>query len=406
MQIRQMPPRRISVYLLLWVLTPLVDTVAVKTWYPNQIIVGYELLQVCLGVVLFRNFAKIVVVQARWIVILLLYSGTFIVVSYYGVDFATSVENFVLYEPFLILLPFVVAFSIGYIYPEERTFRYLMAAGLVLLVETLLEMQLLPDQTRFVSTLNLPMAIPIYVFWGHTLLALICVLVLLTSLKKTMVVIGLMSFVMAFLLKGYVRRGGAPVGGSSGKRGLVATIATTLVLLVAATVILMGYSSHITGTVGRFSEAEDVSRAKITYYSLLLLAQRFPWGIGWFGFLSQSIGVIPYDTTDQRGEIHSGANLHNSYMTWALEGGAPILLIVIYLFWKLLAVIRSFLRHQQQRLLGAILLIWLLGGMIFGAFQQWHMTDTFWQLFGFGFGCYARYRFDDEVDDSAPDSHP
>jgi hypothetical protein len=399
-----MSSRRVSVYLLLWVLTPLVSTVAVKTWYPNQIIVGYELLQVCLGFVLFRDFAKVIVAQARWIVVLLLYSGTFIVVSYYGVDFATSTQYFVLYLPLLILLPFVIAFSIGYIYPEERTFRYLMAAGLVLVAETLLEMQLLPDQTRFASTLNIPMAIPIYVFSGHTLLALIGVIVLLMSLKKTMVVIGLMSFAMAYVLKGYVRRGGVSVGRLSGGGGLLSTIGTTLVLLVAVTIVLMGYASYISGTLGRFSEAEDVSRARITYYSLLLLTQHFPWGIGWFGFLSQSIGVIPYDTMDPRGAVHSGASLHNSYMAWALEGGAPILLTVMYLFWKLLAAIRSFLRRREQRLLGVTLLIWLLGGMTFGTFHQWHVTDTFWQLFGFAFGCYARYRSDDEVDDSPPSS--
>ena len=247
------------------------------------------------------------------------------------------------------------------------------------------------------------MVIPIYVFSGHTLLALVCVIVLLMSLQKTLLVIGMASIAMAFLLRGFVWRGRAAVRAASGRQGVAVTVATTAVLLTATTFMLMEYLSNITGTVGRFSEPEDISRAAITYYSLLLLAQHFPLGIGWVGFLSLSIGLIPYDTTDPRGEVHSGANLHNSYMTWALEGGAPILLIVLYLFWKLIGVIRSFLRRGEQRLLGATLLIWLLGGMIFGAYHQWHMTDTFWQLFGFAFGCYARYGSGDEIHD--PTSH-
>lgn len=399
-----MSSRSLSVYLILWVVTPLVNAVAVKTWYPNQIIVGYELLQVCLAFILFRDYVGVILAQAKWIVVLLLYAGTFIVVSYYGVDFATSVEYFVLYMPFLIVLPFMVAFTIGYIYAEERTFAYMMAVGPLLLLETLLEMQLYPEQTRFASTLNIPMVIPIYVFSGQALLALVCFIVLLMSFKKTLAVIGLISLVMAFLLTGFVSRGGAPRRAASGRQSVAVTIATTAVLLTATTFMVMEYATNITGTVGRFSEPEDISRAAITYYSLLLLAQHFPWGIGWLGFLSLSIGLIPYDTTDQRGVVHSGANLHNSYMTWALEGGAPILLIVIYLFWKLIGVIRSFLRRREQRLLGATLLIWLLGGMIFGAFGQWHMTDTFWQLFGFAFGCYARYASGDEVHDPASHS--
>lgn len=395
------PSGRFPLYLLLWVLTPLVSAVALHTPYPNQITVGYELFQVCAGAVLLKDVATILRAQAKWIAVLLLYAGTFIVVSYYGVDFATSVEYFVLYLPVLTVLPFMIAFAIGYVYPEERTFKYLMVAAPLLLIEVLLEIQLSPDQERFGASLNLSMNIPVCVFSGQMLLALICLIVVLMSLKKTIVVIAVMSFVMAYLLKGFVRRGVSAAGGPTRGRSVAAIIVTSAVLLVATSFMLLTYSSFIIATIARFSDAEDVLRAAITYYSLLLLQEHFPWGIGWFGFLSLSIGVIPVENIDVRGVAHAGANLHNSYMTWALEGGAPILLIVMYLFWKLIAAIRSFLRHRSRRLLGATLLIWLLGGMIFGAFQQWHMTDAFWQLFGFTFGCYARYRSGHEVDDSA-----
>lgn len=110
-----------------------------------------------------------------------------------------------------------------------------------------------------------------------------------------------------------------------------------------------------------------MSRAAITHYSLLLLAERFPWGLGWSGLQSQSIGVIPY-TTDQRARYTSARICTIRYMIRVLEGRPPIP---------------------------------LLDGTTFGAFQQRHMRDTFGQLFGFALGCYLRSRSDDEVDDSA-----
>ena len=64
-----------------------------------------------------------------------------------------------------------------------------MIAGSALLVEAPPEIQLLPDQTRFISTPNMSMVIPVYVFWGYTLLALSCVIDPPMSRKETLVAI-------------------------------------------------------------------------------------------------------------------------------------------------------------------------------------------------------------------------
>lgn len=381
-----------SVYLLLWVLTPLVTALGAKTSFPNQIYVGFELLQVCLCALFFRSFFRVVSAAAKWLAVVLLYAVVFIVVSYYGVDFSTSVEYGVLYLPAIVLLEFFLAFSVGYLYPYETTFRYMMKMALVLVAYTLVEIVLSPDQSRFVSTLNVPMAIPLFVFSGSNLTALLCMLVLLLSLKKTIVVVGGMSLVGSYFLRRYVREADRPRRERMSRRALISAVVGGLTALAAAGVILVYFSSYISGTFDRFSEEEDVSRASIALYSYILLAQNFPQGIGWFGFLYLSADVIPYTSTTARGDVLGGANLHSTYMTWALEGGAPILAIVLFLFISLWRAVWSFLRRHATRQLGATLLIWLLGGMILGAFQQWHSSGTFWELFGFAFGCYARYR--------------
>lgn len=387
-----MPLNRQSFYLLLWVLTPLLTVLASKTTYPNQIYVCYELLEVGLCALFFRQFVTLVRSQLKWLTVLLLYAVVFIIVSYYGVDFPTSVEYGVFYLPLIVVLEFFAAYSVGYLFDERRTFKYLMGAALALMAYTLLQIQLSPDADRFVSSLSLPMSIPVFIYSGQALLAFVCMIVLLLSLKKTIVVTGGVSLAIAYVLKPYVQPGRSLGKTSVTRTRLLATLLTSLLLLVASGVILAGYSAYLSGTIARFSEEEDVSRSSIALYSVVLLAQHFPQGIGWFGFLSQSIGVISYDVIDARGDLHSGANLHSSYMTWALEGGAPIVLIILYLFWKLFGVIRSFFRTKSTRVLGATLLIWLLSGMIYGAFQQWHSSGTFWGLFGFAFGCYERYR--------------
>lgn len=390
---RQQPSvfNRRSGYLLLWVLTPLINALGEKTPYPNQIYVCLELLQVGLAALFFGNFVTMMRAQANWLVWLLAYGVVFVVVSYYGVDFATSVLYGVQYLPLIVTLEFFLAFTIGYQYNEAVTFRYMRGMALVLLAYTLLEIVLSPDQIRFVSTLNIPMAIPLFVFAGSNLLAGLCMLVLLLSLKKTVVVVGGFSLMAAILLKRYVRPKGAGRK-RAGRVALISTIVTTVVALVGAIVILTVFSSYISATFDRFSEPEDVARSSIALYSYILLAEHFPWGIGWMGFLSQSIGVIAYDTTDARGDVHSGANLHNSYMTWALEGGVPIMLMVVVLFFSIFRVCWRFARRPETRMLSATLVIWLISGMVFGAFQQWHSSGTCWQLFGFAFGCQQRYR--------------
>lgn len=387
-----------TLFIFLWALTPLVIILASKyTQYPNQIYVLYHLFMIILAALVFRKFINIMIVQVRWLSLALLYACTFIFVSYFGADFATSVEYGVLYLPVIILLEFFVAFTIGYMYQEQRSFKYLMGVAVLLIVYTVVDILLYPEQSRYISSLNIPMAIPIFVFMGQTFLAMVAVLILFLSLKKTIVVVGLISFCLSIVFKGYMR-------GHTWMRNeinkalndrtvFVRKYAKRFVLIAAIVVILIGFSPYLSKMIERFLYVnEDPTRSSISDYSFELLPEYFPQGIGLGGFSFVSKDIIPYEVIDARGVARSGANLHNSYMTWVLEGGAPIILIVSIMFWCLFRIIRRFLRIPHTRVLGATLLIWLLSGMIYGAFQQWHNSGTFWGLFGFSFGCYERYR--------------
>ena len=167
-----------------------------------------------------------------------------------------------------------------------------------------------------------------------------------------------------------------------------------ILILGASTTIAPKY---IIKTIERFENAslnqDDTNRGKIALYSYQLLMEYFPFGIGLGGFSYLSSDVIPYTIMDARGNLSSGANLHNSYMTWALEGGWSIMSIVLILFVSLFKIIHLFISHNESKTLGIVILIWAFSGMFFAFFHQWHNTWSFLFLFGYTFGCSKRYGY-------------
>lgn len=391
LQSRRFVVTRQALYIGLWAITPLVTSLAATyTDFPNQIFVIYQLLILALGAVTFPRFRVLINAQFKWLVLLSLYALTFIIVSYFGVDFSTSLSYGVLYLP-LLLLEFFLAFSVGYLFSEQRAFKYMASAAIVLMLYTMLDIYFFPDRERFVTSLNIPMAIPIFVFLGQSFLAFVCTVFLFVSIKKTVVAAGVLSLGMALGLNRFVRPRIKFIRRYYRLNTVLISCGKLVVLAVVVGAILVQYTSYISTTVGRFSESEDGSRAAIAVYSVSLLIEHFPRGIGLGGFSFLSRDVIPYETTTARGDTVIGANLHNTFMTWALEGGAPVLIIVAILFWQLFMVIYRFWKRHATRMLSATLLVWLASGVLFGMFHQWHNSGTFWVLFGFAFGCSKRY---------------
>ncbi len=383
-----------SLYILLWALTPLISLLVYRySQYPNQLYWGYKLFLVILALLIFRDSVKIISVQLRWLGLVSLYAFSFIAVSYFGVDFTTSVQSYhVLYKP-LILLDFFVSFVVGYKYHENQSMKYVLLTGGIILVYAIADVWITPDKTRLISGLEIPMAIPAAVIFGNTFIALVMVVFLFASMKKTVAACGLVSFGLAFFLKKVLRLRGWAYGRSLKKEILEYVAARKFLIFFLALLIAVVSPPYIFSTIERFSSSYiDTTRVAITSYSFQLLYEYFPGGIGLGGFSFLSLDSIPYQITDARGVVRSGANLHSSFMTWALEGGALVLLVVTVIFLYLVKIIRRFLIFDNTKYLGAILLVWLVAGMIFGLFQQWHNTGAFWLLFGYSFGCYERYR--------------
>ena len=383
-----------ALFIFLWALTPFVSLLAFRySHYPNQLYWLYKIFLAILVVFIFRDFFKIITVQIKWLALVALYAFSFIVVSYFGVDFSTSIFNYhVLYLP-LILFDFFIAFTIGYKYHENSVFKYIVGIGIALAMYAVADIFLTPGKTRLVADLGISMAIPVSVVFGNIFLALMFVLFLFASMKKTIAACGLLSFGLAIWLNWALTLKGR-VYVRSVKDTIIEYLAARKILTVSVILTLVALSPpYILRMIERLKYmGSDTTRTAISDYSFDLLQEHFPYGIGLGGFSFLSMDTIPYQIIDGRGVLRTGANLHNSFMTWALEGGALVTLVMIVIFFYLLKIIRRFLLFDETKALGVVLLIWALSGMLFGLFQQWHNSGTFWLLIGYSFGCYERYR--------------
>lgn len=392
-----------SVFVFFWAIQPLVVFLSVRyTPFPNQLDFIYGFLLALLAFFVFKDSIKIIIIQLKWLALVLGYALIFIIVSIFGVDFEASVkEYFVLYLPLIVALNFPVAFAIGFKFHERVVFNYMILAWTITLAYLFFDYFLFPFPEDRLITISLDQAMiaPLATFLGSPMVALSAFVLLLISTKKTTTVIALIALGGAYWIKKRNKLGVNSASKKANINSVVIRLFRNVLIAAGVVVFLVYFSQNAQVTVDRLLhssseslEEDDPNRVLIALTSYRLLQENFPYGIGWGGFTSISKNELNYNTYAANGEIVSGANLHNSYMTWALEGGLPIVVIMIILFYYLFRAIRFFLRDERSKLLGYVTLIWLLQGMLFGMFHQWHSTLPFWMLFGFTFGCYERYK--------------
>ncbi|WP_216184244.1 O-antigen ligase [Polynucleobacter sp. MWH-HuK1] len=341
---------------------------------------------------IYKDIVNIIYIQLKWLALPICYALAFILVSYWGIDFQESIKYQVLYLP-IVTIDFIVAFIIGYKFNQAVVAKYILIAGALSIFYLLIDAYLHPSLPRIgVLDLDVAMIVPLATISGATTLAFAAIFTLLASTKKTITVAAIFSLGAAFLFKARNSRGHR--NAALERRNSVASIWIRRIVGVIAIFFVMAlFAEKIQTTYKRLSDPqgdEDPSRTAISTLSFELLSENFPAGIGLGGFSSISQELINYRILDARGEIVYGANLHSSYMTWALEGGLPIVVIVLSLCFFTFRAIRHLLKDEKSRVLGEVMLIWLFQGMLYGLFQQWHNSAPFWMLFGLVFGCYER----------------
>lgn len=148
------------------------------------------------------------------------------------------------------------------------------------------------------------------------------------------------------------------------------------------TSIDLGYTSRI------LEAGEDLTRTSISVEAMNIYPQYWFQGMGYMNFMQwygETFGV--YDNSAGSKEI-VGVNLHNTFETWALEGGLLCLIIICVIIWKYIARSRHKIRNaksEYERKFHIVGLVSLIPLAVFGAFHQLHQNIIFYILIGIVF---------------------
>lgn len=377
-------------------LSLIVELVAGLTLFPNQITVLYNVFLFSYALIFAKFTGFDVLRYVKWVSLPIIYAISFIIISYYGVNYEFSVKYHVLYLP-LGVIEFSIWYFLGRFYDVKvflktfyRTVSYYGIGILFLAMVGLVD----PEQTRVISGVDLPLAMPITVLFGDIFFSGIIFVLAVFSIKKT-VVIGV---VFGYLLVKYYQKKykldsfNVVVRMTSSKK--MATMSKPiriLLLVLLSTMLIAIFFPFLTATIERFAVNTDVIRMAIALEFFNQLFQHFPNGTGFytFGFLSSD--VIDYWSMAANGDIITdGVSLHNSLMHFALEGGIVILIIVFIFYRAYFKAIKFLLKYPESKYIGVIFICWFFVTTFYGMFQQYHATRYFFGIFGLALGVYER----------------
>ncbi|HEX7754828.1 MAG TPA: hypothetical protein VF421_05785 [Niabella sp.] len=378
-----------------------VELLAGITSIPNHINVGYNLFIFILGILTCGFTVSDVKSYLKWLCLPAAYIITFIIVSYYGVNFAYSVKYHVLYMPFG-LAEFSSWYMVGYFFHERQSFKifYKVATffglgSMLLVLVGLVD----PELTRAIYGLDLPIAMPLTVLFGDIIFGGLIIIISVFSIKKTVVLCTAIGLILPLLLKksGKVNDVFGVVKHVYQRKRSILPMSKgvkTVLLVTLGAVLITVFFSYMIATITRFSANEDVVRGAIALEFLNQLFSHFPAGTGFYTFGYLTSDVIEYWTFTASGDLVNGDGvaLHNTFMHFALEGGLPIIIIVIIFYRNFFRAIRFLYRYRPAKGLAIVLISWCVISIVYGMFQQLHGTRYFLGIFGFAFGAYERYK--------------
>jgi len=215
-----------------------------------------------------------------------------------------------------------------------------------------------------------------------------CLLMLLLGMSRTpLLMAGIGIVLMGTLIAGWKARFKLAVVFAA--VGLVLTITVMtyqpLSVYAAKTFSRIAYQDVTVGDEFIEAEAPDIVRWTIFDDALSLLETNWLWGMGYMNFMpwyGDRYGFVDYTVRDE--EV-VGMSLHNSFQTWALEGGVPCLAIVILLLWRYFRILRRQIRHSKndmERSYYKTYIVAMICLIVLGFFHQPHQMPIFFILLG------------------------
>jgi hypothetical protein len=156
-------------------------------------------------------------------------------------------------------------------------------------------------------------------------------------------------------------------------------------LIVAKAIVRITYQDMVVDDEIIEAEMPDTLRWSIYDDAVMLYKDKWLFGMGYMNFMPWHGDMYNFSLTDVRGKETVGMNLHNTFQTWALEGGLPCLGIATLLLWKYFSILRKRIRQSKNVLeksyykLFVIVMICLL---VQGVFHQIHQAPIFYIFLG------------------------
>lgn len=301
-----------------------------------------------------------------------LYFSAFYVVSFWE-HFPGTTTRYGLFEIINILVAmnfFVLARACD----STTVLRGLSWLAIALVGLTIVQLMLDDTVTRYGHGQQLMLSLPAAYLLGRRWLVTFGLLVMLASQHRAPLAGAMLAVAVAAFW-------GRPWSARRTWFSLAASV--TLFAIGIGVALVLAEDTH--ATLARLLyEEEGVTRVFITGRSLGLLQEHFPVGIGYMNFLMLTGYEIDHTIITRFGDEVVGVNLHNSYMTWMLEGGLLVTVVVLYILYR--AWVRVRVALDDDRNMGVLFVAWATALLFLGAFHQLHSTMQFWGTLGFIFG--------------------
>jgi hypothetical protein len=314
------------------------------------------------------------------------YLIAFYIVSFWEIIPGTTVR-FLKFNILYVLIIFEF-FAVGYYLHQKAIVATFSVLGSLLVIFALSQLILTPDLTRFgYGSLGM-LVFVVLVAYNKLLLAGVLFVVMAMSNNVIPVVASLVSIFVYFVALGK---------GNVFSVTRASKLFTFLVPLFAIFFIaLIFFGGRIEDTVSRLLSVglglsgEDLTRAYIHERSQEMLMDSGGIGIGYMNFYAYSGWELDYLEEARTGSAIEGHNLHNSFMTWGLEGGILVVLVVFWLIISTVKRIRSI--YLQDTRMGSCLFGFTAAFVVFAIAHQLHELISFWATIGFVWGYEYKLR--------------
>jgi hypothetical protein len=221
------------------------------------------------------------------------------------------------------------------------------------------------------------------------------VCILLISMSRTVIIVALVNYLLViFLYEKRFREKLAKVFKLFLVLGFVILIVLAFPftrIFLLKTIIRFAGIDLISGNDFLVVEETDLLRISLLQEANKLYPSYWFQGMGYMNFM-QWFGEnfnITYVSFDTKKEI-IGSNLHNSFQSWALEGGVFCLLIVLIIFLKFYRLCYKDYMKNINKYFSILLISSLSSLLLFGFFHQLHQALVFYMILTFGFSLRSK----------------